>query len=142
MKSESFSHSVIEIPWIVAHPDTWSMEFSRQEYCVGCYFIFQQFFPTQGWNLHLLHCRQILYYLSHEESATDSIKIPCLLVQYYGMYVIYLEKDHSSMLIINWLTMLRFLLDNFLYSQWWVKTNIIKNVFISPCTNLACSGDD
>ena len=31
---------------------------------VGCYSLFQKIFPTQGWNLHLLHCRQILHHLS------------------------------------------------------------------------------
>ena len=25
-------------------------------------------FPTQGWNLGLLHCQQILHHLSHQES--------------------------------------------------------------------------
>ena len=25
-------------------------------------------FQTQGWNLSLLHCKQILYHLSHQES--------------------------------------------------------------------------
>ena len=28
---------------------------------VDCHFLFQGIFPTQGLNLHLLHCRQILY---------------------------------------------------------------------------------
>ena len=32
---------------------------------VGCYFFLQGIFNTQGWNLGLLHCRQILYHLSH-----------------------------------------------------------------------------
>ena len=29
---------------------------------------FQGIFPTQGFNLGLLHCRQILYHLSHNRS--------------------------------------------------------------------------
>ena len=33
---------------------TSSMEFSRQEYRVGCYFLLQGIFLTQGLNLHLL----------------------------------------------------------------------------------------
>ena len=32
---------------------------------MACHFFLQGFFPTQGLNLHLLHCRQILYHLSH-----------------------------------------------------------------------------
>ena len=32
---------------------------------VGCHFLLQGIFPTQGSNLHLLHQKQILYCLSH-----------------------------------------------------------------------------
>ena len=31
-----------------------------------CHFLLQGIFPTQGANLHLLHCRQILCHLSHQ----------------------------------------------------------------------------
>ena len=41
------------------------MELSRQEYLSGCHFLLQGIFPTQGLNLGLLHCRWILYHLSH-----------------------------------------------------------------------------
>ena len=34
----------------------------------GCHFLLQGIFPTQGLNLGLLHCRQTLYHLSHQES--------------------------------------------------------------------------
>ena len=35
---------------------------------VGCHFLLQEIFPTQGSNLGLLHCPQILYRLSHQGS--------------------------------------------------------------------------
>ena len=35
---------------------------------VGCHALLQGFFPTQGSNPGLLHCRQILYQLSHQGS--------------------------------------------------------------------------
>ena len=35
---------------------------------VGCHFLLQGIFPTRGSNLGLLHCRQILYHLSHQEA--------------------------------------------------------------------------
>ena len=35
---------------------------------VGCHFLLQGIFPTQGLNLHLLHCRQILYHLNYQGS--------------------------------------------------------------------------
>ena len=35
---------------------------------VGCHFLLQGIFLTQGSNLSFLHCRQILYHLSHQGS--------------------------------------------------------------------------
>ena len=34
---------------------------------VGCHYLLQSIFPTQGLNLGLVHCRRILYQLSHQE---------------------------------------------------------------------------
>ena len=45
-----------------------SMDFSGKNTGVGCYFLLQGIFPTQESNLGLLHCRQILYHLSHQGS--------------------------------------------------------------------------
>ena len=36
---------------------------------VGCHFLLQGIFPTQGSNPGLLHCRQMLYCLSHQGSS-------------------------------------------------------------------------
>ena len=47
-------------PWTVARQAPLSMEFSRQEYRVGCHFLLQGIFPTQGSKPGLLHCRQKL----------------------------------------------------------------------------------
>ena len=35
---------------------------------VGCHFLLQGIFPTQGSNVGLLHCRQTLWPLSHQGS--------------------------------------------------------------------------
>ena len=35
---------------------------------VGCHFLLQEIFPTQGLNPSLTHCRQMLYHLSHQGS--------------------------------------------------------------------------
>ena len=40
--------------WTVAHQAPLSMVFSRQEYWSGLLDLFQEFFPTQGWNQCLL----------------------------------------------------------------------------------------
>ena len=41
---------------------------------VGCHFLLQGIFPTQGSNLGLLNCKQILYHLSHQGSPTTKNK--------------------------------------------------------------------
>ena len=38
---------------------------------VGCHFLLQGIVPTQGLSLGLLHCRQILYCLSHQGSPVQ-----------------------------------------------------------------------
>ena len=43
----------------------WDSPFKHTE--VGCHFLLQGIFLTQGLNLGLLYCRQILYHLSHQE---------------------------------------------------------------------------
>ena len=48
------------------------MEFSRQE-SVGDHFLLQEIFPPQGLNPGLLHCRQILYCLSCQESPRETL---------------------------------------------------------------------
>ena len=47
-----------------------SVGFSRPEYWnrVGCHSLLQGIIQNQGLNLGLLHCRQILYHLSHQGS--------------------------------------------------------------------------
>ena len=50
------------------------MEFSGKNPRVGCHFLLQAIFPTQGLNLGLLNCRQILYRLNHQ-GAESVIRI-------------------------------------------------------------------
>ena len=59
-----FSHvQLFGTPRTVAHQAPRSMEFSRKNTVVGCHFLLQGIFLTQGSNLGLLYCRQILYHL-------------------------------------------------------------------------------
>ena len=37
---------------------------------MGCHFLLQRIFQTQGSNLGLPHCRQMLYHLNHQGSPT------------------------------------------------------------------------
>ena len=64
------SHVLLFVnPWTVAHQTPYPWNFSGKNTGVGCHFLLQEIFPTQGLNLCLLHCRQILYHLSHPGSV-------------------------------------------------------------------------
>ena len=56
------------IPWTVAYQAPPSIEFSRQEYWSGLPFPSPEIFSTQGLNPGLLHCKQMLYRLSHQRN--------------------------------------------------------------------------
>ena len=54
-------------PWTVACTKLlrpW--DFQGKHTGVGCHFLLQGIFPTQGLNPGLSHCRQTLYHLSHQ----------------------------------------------------------------------------
>ena len=63
-------------PWNFPGKDT-SLEIG-----MGCHFLFQGIFPTQGLNPGFLHCRWILYHLSHQRSPLNCSV--CLVIQSYS----------------------------------------------------------
>ena len=54
--------------WTVARQAPLFMDYPGKNTGVGCHDLLQRIFSTQGWNPGLLHCRQILYHLSHQGS--------------------------------------------------------------------------
>ena len=67
---------------------------------VSCHFLLQGIFSTQGSNPGLLHCRQILYHISHEESPNHIIPLfkfsPRLLAKYTA------RKERINSVLIIW----------------------------------------
>ena len=59
--------------WTAAGQAPLSMEFPSKNTGGGCHFLLQETFQTQGLNLGLLHCRQILDRLSHHGSPYTSL---------------------------------------------------------------------
>ena len=47
---------------------------------VGCHSLLQGIFPTQGSNPGLLHCRQIIYHVSHQGSLPNSLNTRAIVV--------------------------------------------------------------
>ena len=68
------SHSVMfdsATPWAAGHQLLCPWDSTAKNTGVGCHSLLQGIFPTQGSNLGLLHCRQILYCLSHQGHPSD-----------------------------------------------------------------------
>ena len=78
MKSESESRSVVsDSLWPHGLHSQWNSP--GQNTGVGSLSLFQGIFPTPGLNPGILHCRQILYQLSHKESprVLQWVAYPC-----------------------------------------------------------------
>ena len=79
MKSESESEVAQSCPTLCDSMDSslqqapW--DFLGKSTGVGCHFLLQGIFPTEGLNPGLLHCRQTLYRLSHQGSQFWYINI-------------------------------------------------------------------
>ena len=56
-----------QAPQVTVHIGDSPWSFSGKGTRVGCHFLLQGVFPTQGSNLGPLHRRQMLYHLSHRE---------------------------------------------------------------------------
>ena len=75
-ESESESRPVVSdsvTPWTVAHQASLSMNFPGKNTGVGCHFLFQGIFLSQGSNLGLLHCRCILSDTSIKREKVEDI---------------------------------------------------------------------
>ena len=67
LHAQSLSHVWFPAtPWTVPARLLRSWDFLDENTGVGCRSLLQQIFPTQGSNLGLRHCRQILYRLSYQ----------------------------------------------------------------------------
>ena len=76
VESESESHSVTS-DFLQLHGLYSSWNSPGQNTRMGSHFLLQGIFPTEGTNPGLLHCRQILYHLSHQ----GNLQIPMKLLQ-------------------------------------------------------------
>ena len=84
---------------------------------VGCYFLLQRLFPTQGLNLGLLYCRQFFFYcLSHQGSPNNpknpsfsflftftTIEALSSLTMQWDKWILFLEELRSFSTVKSWL---------------------------------------
>ena len=68
------SRPTLAILWTVARQAPLScLDFPGKNIGVGCHALLQGMFPAQESNLGLLHCRQILYQLSHQGKPKSNL---------------------------------------------------------------------
>ena len=87
-------------PWIVACTKflcPW--DFQGKSTGVGCHFLLQGIFPTQGSNPGLSHCRQTLYCLSHQGSpevyGICPLLVILILINWLGWFFKFLQSSYS-----------------------------------------------
>ena len=73
MSDSSWPHGLLPIRLLCPR------DFPGKATGVGSYFLLKGIFPTQGSNSGLLHCRQILYWLSYQEAQGNGNPL-----QYFG----------------------------------------------------------
>ena len=72
----------------------------RQNTGVGSISLFQGIFPTQGLNPGLLHCRQILYQLSHVNQTVKENVI--IIVHHFQFNILEAAVRHENKIIYGW----------------------------------------
>ena len=103
MKVKSFSSVRLFVtPWTVACTRLlcpW--DFLGKSTGVGCHFLLQGIFPTQGSNPGLPHCRQTLYHLSHQSSGNIGLKIKNITGDQERHYRIISRLIQEDIIIVN-----------------------------------------
>ena len=68
--------------------------FTGKTTVVSCHFLLQGIFPTQISNPGLPHCRQILYYLSHQGNPHSILAYNINLYMYYNTATAHVNIKH------------------------------------------------
>ena len=122
---------VTQLCLTVCNPTRLLWTWNLQNTGVSCHSILQGTFPTQGLNLDLLPCRQILYHLSHLGSQTllepESNNLPVVVTVYLLTHVhpfatLWTAAHQASLsFIISW-NLLKLIL------SWWCYPTISSSV--------------
>ena len=83
-------------PWTITCQVPLSMEFSGKDVRMGCHFLLQGIFPTQGSNPGLRLCRQILYHLSHGSRTKICQLLFVCFIQSFNCVRLFAPMDCST----------------------------------------------
>ena len=96
---------ILVTPWTLARRLLCPWKSPGKNTGVSSHSLLQGIFPTQGWNLGLLHCRQILYCLSYQRSPCPRLFQFVFLFNYLFFYIyIFFFFIFYFLLKCSWLT--------------------------------------
>ena len=110
--------------------------FSRQDYGIGCHALLQRIFPSQEWNQGLLHCRQILYHLSHQGSSKFYKPFFIIMYIYFILllvrYNFILRNTNLTIIFLRILRLFHFLASSIAAG----KSNVTVVIISTQCFSL------
>ena len=94
---------------------------------VGCHFLFQELFWTQGSNLHLLHWQKDSLPLNHQESPSCGIYWYKIAYNITFLFLVYMKS--RVILLHSFLTLLSYI---YIYFPKLVQLEVHQNLLIFP----------
>ena len=112
---------------------------------VGCHFLLQEIFPTQGLKPGLPHCRQTLYCLSHQGSPPQSkyswslnkMDLYCLESSYMW-WLLFFHWVLKYYKIRGWRANYKFYTD-FQFCRGWIPQSFPKTPPTRSCSRISCT---
>ena len=108
---------------------------------VGCHFLLQGIFLTQGLNSSLLHCRQILYHLSHQGSPAEYFLHIWLLFEIHPCCEAWQVSLLSSIQLYGYTAMcsFHFPVISLNFQCWTFMNKTAINIFVQLCIQMYIS---
>ena len=115
-------------------------DFRGKDTEMGCLFLLQGIFLTQGWNPALLHCRQILYHLSYEGNPKPwQSEVKCLVM--LGLWRTMLTSLSTFTVTHQWLSSVKTFQKKSRQIQVVIlRTLVSRNFTASSCKSFGLSG--
>ena len=120
-------------PWTVARQAPHSLGFPSKNTGVGCHFLLQGIFLTQGSNPHLLHCEQILYCLSYLGGLSETLQVLKSFLPTRYDTDLQCTSSHISSDLMKWRQTTR----SYCIAQWTllnIRCSSAELVFLFPVT--------
>ena len=116
------------------------MDFPGKDTGTGCVFLLHGIFPTQGWNIDLLHCRQLLYHLSSEGNPKAwQSEVKCLVM--LGLWRTKLTSLSAFPVTHQWLSSVKTCQKKSRQIQLVILCTVVcRNLTVSSCKGVLDSG--